>query len=126
MLAYKYTLVWFTLVGGIVIMKDLLDFVALGKELGYSGDKLEGYAEAKYGEYLRAEERKNKDAYEYLKAEEQKNKDAYERELRLLERKAKIAEDERSAAESSGAGVLVLPLMYQHLDLLLLMINQMT
>ena len=50
----------FTLLGGLVslIMKDLFDFVALGKELGYSGADLERYAEKRYKEYVTEEEKR--------------------------------------------------------------------
>jgi hypothetical protein len=81
-------------------MKDLFDYVALGKKLGYSGDDLEKYAEKRYKEYVTEEEKRKK---EEEKKEEKRKKDDEERELRLLDRRLKIAEEERKRAESSGA-----------------------
>ena len=72
-------------------MKDYLDFVALGEKLGYSGDKLEKFADTKYSEYTKS-----------VEEHEQKSKDAYDREIRLLDRKAKIAESEKTLVESTG------------------------
>ena len=74
-------------------MKDLSDFIAMGKEVGLPADKLLSFAESKYESYLKT-----------LEIERQEKDKEHERELRLLERKAKIADAEKAAAESSGSG----------------------
>ena len=83
-------------------MKDLTDFIAVGKELGLTTDKLSTFARTEYDKYLKALE-----VEDIKEKEKRQNEEAkYERELRLLERKAQIAADEKeiAAAESSGSG----------------------
>ena len=70
-------------------MKDLTDFVAIGKEFGLSGDKLFKYATEEYAKYKQDEE----------KREEKR----FEREMRLLERKAQINENEDTTAGTSSS-----------------------
>ena len=62
MIVNKFILVLIALWGCLLIMKDLTDFVALGKELGIKDDKLLPFAEAKYDAYLKSynEDIKNK------------------------------------------------------------------
>ena len=81
-------------------MKDLSDFIAMGKEVGLPADKLLSFAESKYESYLKTLEIEKQEKEKERQAEEAK----FERELRLLERKAKIADAEKAAAESSGSG----------------------
>ena len=121
MVVDKFSLVWITLLGCLLIMKDLTDFVALGEKLGLKDDKLLPFAEAKYDAYLKSynEDRK----VEAEKAERAKAAD--ERELRLLERRAQIAQDERAVAETAGSGGRVPHPMSHHLDLHPLMISLM-
>ena len=102
MVVYKFILVWVGLWAGLFIMKDLLDFIAVGKELGHTGDKLEKYAETKYEAYLKAIEREAQVEAEKAENLAQKN---YERDMRVLEKREKVAEAERSAVtESAGSG----------------------
>ena len=86
-------------------MKDLSDFVAMGKEFGLVKDELRKFAESEYEKYevkarekLRLEEEKHKREEEKHKREEE----SYAREMRLLERRAQISENERGAAEATG------------------------
>ena len=62
MIVNKFILVLIALWGCLLIMKDLTDFVALGKDLGIKDDKLLPFAEAKYDAYLKSynEDIKNK------------------------------------------------------------------
>ena len=110
-------------------MKDLTDFVTLGKEFGLKDDKLLTFAESKYDSYLKSldEERKLAErAYEEKKLEAERAEKAHERELRLLERRAQIAQDERVVAKTAGSGGRVPHLMSHHSDLHPLMTSQMT
>ena len=94
MVVYNFILVWFGLWAGLFIMKDLTDFVALGEKLGLKDDKLLTFAETKYDDYLKTLEKEAETA--------QKN---YERDMRVLEKREKVAEAERSAVtESAGSG----------------------
>ena len=54
MIVNKFILVLIALWGCLLIMKDLTDFVALGKDLGITSDKLLPFAEAKYDAYLKS------------------------------------------------------------------------
>ena len=144
MIVNKFILVLIALWGCLLIMKDLTDFVALGKDLGITSDKLLPFAEAKYDAYLKSynedkkleTERAEKEAERAERAlkleneradkEAERAKAAHERELRLLERRAQIAQDERAVAETAGSGGRVPHPMSHHSDLLPLMISQMT
>ena len=86
-------------------IKDITDFIAAGKDLGYEKDELRKYAESEYDKYLKRiekeEEREEKKKREEEEREERKKReeekkriDNYEREMRLLERKEKIAQSE--------------------------------
>ena len=57
MLVYRLILSLVTLLGCLSIMKDLGDFVTLGKELSLSGDELLKFAKNKYDSYLKSLER---------------------------------------------------------------------
>ena len=138
MLVYKIILSLFTLLGCLSIMKDLTDFVAVGKELGLSGDKLFKFAKDEYDSYLQSLEKERAEiAAEAERAErakaaeaeraEQRAQAAYERELRLLDRRAQITDNERAVAEAAGPGGRVARSspMSLHLDFLLLTRNLM-
>ena len=115
MVFYSFLLVLLTLLGGLFIMKDLSDFIAMGEKVGVPDDKLLSFAENKYENYLKAlevEAIKEKELKEKERQEKEREfererqiEDAkYEREMRLLERKAQIAANEKAVAESSGSG----------------------
>ena len=71
MIVNKFILVLIALWGCLSIMKDVTDFVALGKDLGIKDDKLLPFAEAKYDAYL-------KSYNEDRKVETERAKAAYE------------------------------------------------
>ena len=104
----------------------LLDFVKNGKELELSGADLKEWAETEYEKYVAAEEKKKeveekrliaeekrliaeekrekekleaevKREKEKFEAEEKREKEKFERELRLLERKAALAQNEQTS-----------------------------
>ena len=71
-------------------MKDLTDFVALGEKFGYEKAELREFAQKEYEKYLTE-----------TREEEDKKVRDHERELRLLERKLKLAEAEQASSPSS-------------------------
>ena len=104
MIVDKFTLTLIALLGCLLIMKDLSDFVALGEKLGIKDDKLLPFAKSEYDAYLKSLEEERKSAFEEKKLEAERAEKAHERELRLLERRAQIAQDECAVAESAGSG----------------------
>ena len=53
MVLYSFFLGLLTLLGGLFIMKDLTDFIAMGEKVGLTTDKLLSFAESKYESYLK-------------------------------------------------------------------------
>ena len=54
MIVNKFILVLIALWGCLLIMKDLTDFVAIGKEFGLTDDKLFNFAKSEYDAYLKS------------------------------------------------------------------------
>ena len=83
-------------------MKDLADFVALGKEFGFEKAELCAFAQKEYAIYLaKLQEEEEKRRKRDVEEEEKKDRD-HERELRLLDRKVKLAEAEQASSGASG------------------------
>ena len=104
MLVYRLILSLVTLLGHLSIMKDLGDFVTLGKEFSLSGDELFKFARNEYDSYLKSLEREKADMAAERAAEDERAQRAYERELRLLERRVQFSDNERATAEATGGG----------------------
>ena len=83
-------------------MKDLTDFIAVGKEIGLEKKALLDFAQVEYQKYLDSVEKDIQIAKDKSDREEKIAKDNYDREMRLLERKAQISDNERGIAEASG------------------------
>ena len=80
-------------------MRSYIDFVSAGKDLGLSGLELKEWADKQFANEKEEEERLDR---KKIEEEERLNKreiDKFEREMRLLERKAKV---ERDTSPSSG------------------------
>ena len=86
-------------------MKDLSDFVAIGKDFGYEKAELRDFAQKQYDIYLNKLETEKEDGERERKEEELKKQNDYERELRLLDRKVKLAEAEQASSASSSRAV---------------------
>ena len=97
-------------------MKDLTDFVAIGKEVGFTGDELLNFAKDEFKKYedkcekeeerrLKEEEKEQKRLEDEEKRrlkieadEEKRKKDDFDREMRLLDRKERISTNEATTA----------------------------
>ena len=101
-------------------MKDLSDFVAIGEKFGLKKTELSDYAQSEFEKYVIQYENDRKEAKLLREAEQARieqqarleqdkleqqaklDQDRYEREMRLLERKAQLAENERSTVDDTS------------------------
>lgn len=85
-------------------MKDLTDFVAVGKDCGLTGDDLFTFAQKEFEKYeknlLKEEQKEEQRRLKALEDEENSRLKAFEREMRLLERKESISKNEATTAIS--------------------------
>ena len=75
-------------------IKDLTDFINAGKEIYDDKIEIRKYAEAEYEKYLKRIEKEEEREEKKRKEEEEKEERSFQRELRLLDRKEKITENE--------------------------------